>query len=76
LTKFYPETPHKFDALLMAHIDNLKDNPYMYSEYPENTDYRSVLVGNYVVFYKVNNAEKQADIYRILRALWDFPKYL
>ena len=76
LTKFYPETPRRFDALLKEHIDNLKDNPYMYGEYPENTDYRRVLVGNYVVFYKVNDAEKQVDIYRILRASWDLPKYL
>ena len=76
LAKFYPETPRRFAALLKEHINNLKDNPYMYSEYPENTDYRRMLVGNYMVFYKVNDAEKHIDIYRILRASWDLPKYL
>jgi toxin ParE1/3/4 len=76
LSKFYPETPHRFTASLKEHIDNLKDNPYIYPEYPENTDYRRMFVGNYIVFYKVNNEEKRIDIYRILRATWDLPKYL
>jgi mRNA-degrading endonuclease RelE of RelBE toxin-antitoxin system len=43
---------------------------------PGNTNYRRMLVGNYIVFYKINDAEKQIDIYRILRASWDLPKYL
>jgi addiction module RelE/StbE family toxin len=76
LSKFYPETPRRFTASLKEHIANLKDNPYIYPEYPENTDYRRMFVGNYIVFYKVNDAEKQIDIYRILRASWALPKYL
>jgi len=76
LSKFYPKTPRRFIASLKEHIDNLKDNPYIYPEYPENTDYRRMFVGNYIVFYKVNDTEKQIDIYRILRATWDLPKYL
>jgi len=76
LSKFYPKTPYRFTASLKEHIAYLKDNPYIYSEYPENTDYRRMLVGNYIVFYKINDSEKQIDIYRILRASWDLPKYL
>jgi len=48
----------------------------MYGEYPENTGYRRMLVRNYAVFYKINDAERQTDVYRILRASWDLPKYL
>ena len=76
LSKFYPETPRKFTVSLKEHIANLKENPYLYPEYPGKTDYRRMLVGNYIVFYKVNDTEKQIDIYRILRASWDLPKYL
>ena len=76
LSKFYTETPRRFTALLKEHIIKLKENPYMYPVYPENPDYRRMLVGNYIVFYKVNEAEKKIDIYRILRASWDLPKYL
>jgi addiction module RelE/StbE family toxin len=76
LSKFYPETPRRFNASLKKHISNLKDNPYIYPEYLDNTNYRRMFVNNYIVFYKVNDAERQIDIYRILRATWDLPKYL
>ena len=76
LSKFYPQTPRRFSALLKERINKLKDNPYIYPEYSENTDYRFMFVGNYSVFYKVNNEEKHIDIYRILRASWDLPQYL
>nr|AGS52031.1 hypothetical protein [uncultured bacterium contig00008] len=76
LSKFYPETPRRFTDSLKEHIANLKDNPYIYPKYPENPDYRRMSVGNYIVFYKVNETEKQIDIYRILRASWDLPKYI
>ena len=76
LSKFYPGTPRRFSASLKEHIANLKENPYMYSEYPENTNYCRMSVSNYIVFYKVNDVKKQIDIYRILRASWDLPKYL
>ncbi|MDR2900718.1 MAG: type II toxin-antitoxin system RelE/ParE family toxin [Treponema sp.] len=76
LSKFYPETPHRFTILLKEQIANLKGNPYIYPEYSENTVYRRMNVGNYIVFYKINDQEKLIDIYRILRASWDLPKYM
>ena len=76
LSKFYPETPRRFIASLKEHISNLRNNPYMYPEYPENPNYRRMFVGNYVVFYKISETEKRIDIYRILRSSWDLPKYI
>jgi addiction module RelE/StbE family toxin len=76
LSKFYPETPRRFISSLKEQINNLRDNPYIYPEFIENTEYRRMFVKNYIVFYKVNDSEKQIDIYRILRASWDLPKYL
>jgi len=76
LSKFYPGTPRRFTSLLKKQIATLKDNPNMYPEYQENPSYRRMSVSNYIVFYKVNDEKKQIDIYRILRATWDLPKYL
>ena len=76
LSKFYPETPNRFKVMLKEHITKLKENPYIYSEYPENIEYRRMLIGNYIVFFKVDEEKKQISIYRILRASWDLPKYL
>ena len=76
LSKFYPGTPGKFTELLKKQIDFLKENPYMYPEFSENKDYRRMLVGNYIVFYRVDDKKRQVSIFRILRASWDLPNYI
>jgi plasmid stabilization system protein ParE len=59
-----------------AKEDKKEIKTYLSKFYPENTNYRRMFVGNYIVFYKINDTEKQIDIYRVLRASWDLPKYL
>ena len=76
LSRFYPETPRRFTASLKKHITNLKDNPYMYPIYFENTEIRRMIVDNYVVFFEIFETEKKIELYRILRASWDLPTYL
>ena len=48
----------------------------MYPIYSENPDYRRMVVDNYVVLYKISEEVKEIEIFRILRASWDLPKYL
>jgi len=76
LSRFYPETPKRFTASIKKHISNLKENPYIYPVYPENQNYRRMIVDNYIVLYRIIEEEKKVDIIRILRASWDLPKYL
>jgi addiction module RelE/StbE family toxin len=76
LSQFYPETPKRFTTSLKKHIANIKDNPYMYPLYPENPDYRRMVVDNYIVLYQIYEEVKKIEIHRILRASWDLPKYL
>ena len=76
LSKFYPTTPKRFITALKNHVSNLKENPYMYPVYPENPDYRRMVVDNYIVLYKILEKEKKVEIIRILRASWDLPKYI
>jgi len=44
--------------------------------YPEKPDYRRMVVDNYIVLYKISEQAKEIEIFRILRASWDIPKYL
>ena len=76
LSRFYPTTPKRFTTALKKHVSNLKENPYMYPVYPENPDYRRMVVGNYIVLYKIFEELKKIEISRILRASWDLPKHL
>ena len=48
----------------------------MYPVYPENQNYRRMIVDNYILLYRIIEEEKKVDIIRILRASWDLPKYL
>ena len=76
LSKFYPKTPKRFTSALKKHISNLKENPYMYPIYPEDPEFRRMIVDNYFVLYRIIEDKKKVDIIRILRASWDLPKYL
>jgi plasmid stabilization system protein ParE len=76
LSGFYQDTPKRFTSELKKHISNLKENPYMYPTYPENPDYRRMVVDNYIVLYQIIEEAGKIEISRILRASWDLPKYL
>lgn len=75
LSKFYPTTPKRFTAALKKHISDLKENPFVYPLYIENPNYRRMVVDNYIVLYKISEEFKEIEIFRILRASWDIPKY-
>ena len=76
LSKFYPDTPKRFITTLKKHITNIKENPYMYPIYPEDPEFRRMIVDNYIVLYEIFEEVKKIEIYRILRASWDLPKHL
>ena len=76
LSKFYPDTPKRFITALKKHIANIKENPYMYPIYPEDPEFRRMIVDNYIVLYEVFEEDKKIEIARILRASWDLPKHL
>ena len=44
LSKFYPKTPQRFNDALKEHIANLKENPYMFPEYHENTNCTNIVI--------------------------------
>ena len=76
LSQFYPTSPRRFTTTLKKYVSILKENPYMYPVYPEKPDYRRMVVDNYIVLYKISEQAKEIEIFRILRASWDIPKYL
>lgn len=66
LARFYPGTPSKFVADLRRCIDNLRTQPQMYSVYADFPVYRHIPIGDYIVFYVVNESSRTVEIHRIL----------
>jgi len=76
LSGFYPGTPARFTADLRSHIQGLKAHPQMYPAYDDFPLYRHMAVGNYIVFYVVDEPGSAIEIHRILHGKWDIRKIL
>jgi addiction module RelE/StbE family toxin len=66
LSQFYPGTSKRFFDLLKKKIIRLKTHPYSCPVYEDDPDYRKLVVGDYLVFYIVNEDTKIIEIHRIL----------
>ena len=76
LSQYYQSTVISFFALLKKQISSLKSNHYIAQSYSEWPSYRRMLVADYLVFYKVDNASKMIEIHRILNGSRDIGRYI
>ena len=66
LSQFYPGTPGRFLDNLEKDFNNLCLNPKMFPKYEYNREYRKLVTGDFLVFYKVDEENNIIRIYRIL----------
>jgi plasmid stabilization system protein ParE len=76
LSQFYPGTVDRFLEDFGKALDYASDNPKMYQTYDLNKAYRRIVVGNYLVFYKIDEAEKRMKVYRVLHGKRNLPEFL
>ncbi len=76
LARFYPSTVRKFVDLYKKQRSKLRDYPYSCSIYNDDSDYRGLIVGDYLAFYIVNEDNKTVEIHRILHGSRDINRYL
>ena len=76
LSQFYPGTNQRFFSLLKKKIARLKTYPYSCPVYEDDPDYRKLVVGDYLVFYLVNEEAKIVEVHRILHGSLDISKHL
>jgi len=65
LDQFYAGTAKRFFDLLRRRIDRIKEHPYSCPIYQDDPDYRKLVVGDYLVFYMIDEASKTIEIHRI-----------
>jgi len=66
LSQFYPGTPGRFLDALEKNFNNISFNPKMFPKYKYNSEFRRMVIGDFLAFYKTDEANKQVLIYRIL----------
>ena len=76
LSQYYESTVKNFFALLKKRTKNLKLNPYICQPYEERPSYRRLVIGDYLVFYKVDDEKKLIQIHRISHCRRDIGRYL
>jgi len=76
LDQYYQSTVMNFFDLLKESIGNLKTNPLMYERYERRPDYRRMVVGDYLVFYKVLEDKHRVEIHRILHSSRQIERYI
>jgi len=76
LSQYYKGTANKFFALLKKKIERIKTFPYSCPQYEDDPDYRRLVVGDYLVFYMVNEEKRTVEIHRIFHASRDISQQL
>ena len=76
LSQYYVGSVNKFFALLKKKTERLKDFPYSCPQYEDDPDYRKLVVGEYLVFYMVNENDKTVEIHRIFHGSQDIKQQL
>ena len=76
LSRFYPGTTRSFLTDLRKQVNFLKDNPLMYEEYHDDAFYRRMPVGDYLLFYHVDDKKRIVEIHRVLHGSRDIRQYI
>jgi plasmid stabilization system protein ParE len=76
LNQFYSNTAHNFFALLKSRLAQLKQFPFSCPTYEDDADYRIMTVGDYLVFYMVNERDKMVEVHRIFHHSRDILRQL
>ena len=65
LCQFSERTADDFIAQVESHTLQLEENPYMCQVYEADPFFRRMVVGDYNLFYSVNEQMKQVAIHRV-----------
>ena len=76
LLQYHESTANKFFSLLHKKINQIKIFPYSCPIYEDDPDYRKMVVGDYLVFYQINENDKSIEVHRIFHGSRDIKPQL
>ena len=76
LSQFYPSTVTNFFIKLKEKVLRLKEQPYLYPVYEDDSYFRKMTVGDYLLFYNVNEKLELVTVHRIFHSSRDINRQL
>ena len=65
LYQFYPSTARNFFKKMKKQVIQLEDMPYVYPAYEKDPYFRRMVLGEYLLFYSVNESRNLVIVHRI-----------
>lgn len=76
LSQFYPSTSQNFLTALEKQTTLLQETSDAFGRYQPKPQYRSMVVSDYLVFYKVIEGTQTVEIHRILHGARNIKRFL
>ena len=76
LSKFYPGTVRNFFEKLKKKVTLLETMPYMCPEYDSDPFFRRMVIGDYLLFYAVDEERTQIVIHRVFHSARDISQQI
>ena len=76
LSQFYANTARKFLSKLQNKVLKLESMPYLYPAYDEDPFFRRMVVGDYLIFYSVEDDRDLVIVHRIFHATRDISRQI
>lgn len=76
LAQFYADTARNFKRKLVERVNSLKDMPLSCQIYEDDQFFRRMVLGDYLLFYDVNEERKLVTIHRIFHHTRDIARLL
>ena len=76
LSRFYTGTSSRFLTDLRNQISLLENTPHMFEQYQDDSFYRKMVLGDFLVFYHVDDIKKSVEIHRILHGSRNVKQYI
>ena len=76
LDQFSSTAAKKLFDRIRSRIEYVKENPYMCEVYKRRPQFRKMVVGDYLVFYKVNEDESMVEVHHIFHGMTDIEHHL
>ena len=75
LDQFSSTASSRLFGKIKSKMELVKENPYMYKAYERRPQFRIMVVEDYLVFYKVNEADSVVEVHHMFRGTMDVEQH-